>query len=104
MPRFGIPTRRCSGISDESSAQGSGGRKGIGVDGGGGGGGFRASGPTMEYTLPFRAYSAANWIALFAQRHFHEYGTTREQLAWIALNARRNNVNASQGVHTWISN
>jgi acetyl-CoA acetyltransferase len=27
---------------------------------------------------------------MFAQRHFHEYGTTREQLAWIALNARRN--------------
>src|SRR5437588_6231874 len=25
-----------------------------------------------------------------AQRHFHEYGTTREQLAQIALNARRN--------------
>ena len=44
----------------------------------------------MEFTLPFRAYSAANWIAMNAQRHFHEYGTTREQLAWIALNARRN--------------
>jgi acetyl-CoA acetyltransferase len=44
----------------------------------------------MEFTLPFRAYSAANWIAMYAQRHFHEYGTTREQLAWIALNARRN--------------
>jgi acetyl-CoA acetyltransferase len=75
----------------EGTAQGKGGRAGIGVgDGGGGGRGFRASGPTMEYTLPFRAYSAANWIAMMAQRHFHEYGTTREQLAWIALNARRN--------------
>ncbi len=76
----------------EGTAQGKGGRKGIGLNAGadGGGGGFRASGPTMEYTLPFRAYSAANWIAMFAQRHFHEYGTTREQLAWIALNARRN--------------
>jgi len=30
------------------------------------------------------------WIALFAKRHMHEYGTTREQLAQIALNARRN--------------
>ena len=76
----------------EGTAQGQGGRKGIGLNAGadGGGSGFRASGPTMEYTLPFRAYSAANWIAMFAQRHFHEYGTTREQLAWIALNARRN--------------
>jgi acetyl-CoA acetyltransferase len=72
----------------EGTAQGQGGRAGIGV-GGGEGGGYRASG-MMEYMLPFRAYSAANWIAMYAQRHFHEYGTTREQLAWIALNARRN--------------
>lgn len=70
----------------EGSAQGSGGRQGIG---GGGGGGFRASGP-LQWTLPFAAPSAAIWIALFAQRHFHEYGTTREQLAQIALNARKN--------------
>ena len=28
--------------------------------------------------------------AMMAQRHFHEYGTTREQLAQIALNGRRN--------------
>ena len=27
---------------------------------------------------------------MFAQRHFHEYGTTKEQMAWIALNARKN--------------
>ncbi len=70
----------------ESTAQGDGRRAGIGA---GGGGGFRASG-IMEWTLPFGAASAACWIAMFAQRHFHEYGTTREQLAQIALNARRN--------------
>jgi acetyl-CoA acetyltransferase len=74
----------------EATAQGSGGRAGIGTAGGGGGGkGFRASGP-MQWTLPYGAASAAVWIAMFAQRHFHEFGTTREQLAWIALNARRN--------------
>jgi acetyl-CoA acetyltransferase len=74
----------------EATAQGQGGRAGIGVgSGGGGGGGFRVSG-SMEYLLPFRSYSAASWIAMMAQRHFHEYGTTREQMAWIALNARRN--------------
>jgi acetyl-CoA acetyltransferase len=77
----------------EATAQGRGGRAGIGVgseagEGAGEGGGFRASG-ALEWTLPFRAYSAANWIALYAQRHFHEFGTTREQLAWIALGARR---------------
>jgi len=70
----------------EGSAQGSGGRQGIGADGGAG---FRASG-SLQWTLPFSAPSAAIWIALFAQRHFHEYGTTREQLAQIALNARKN--------------
>jgi len=56
---------------------------------GGGGGSFRAGG-FMQWSLPFGAPSAANWIALYAQRHFHEYGTTREQLAQIALNARKN--------------
>lgn len=74
----------------EATHQGKGGRPGLGLGSGEGSGrGYRASG-MMEYTIPFRAYSAANWIAMFAQRHFHEYGTTREQLAWIAINARRN--------------
>jgi acetyl-CoA acetyltransferase len=54
---------------------------------GGGGGGV---GGFAQWTIPFRAYSAACWLAMNAQRHFHEFGTTREQLAWIALNARRN--------------
>ena len=44
----------------------------------------------MQWNLPFGAPSAAIWIAMIAQRHFHEFGTTREQMAWIALNARRN--------------
>ena len=70
----------------EATAQGAGRRPGIGT---GGGGSFRAGG-FMQWTLPFGAASAANWIAMFAQRHFHEFGTTREQLAQIALNARRN--------------
>jgi acetyl-CoA acetyltransferase len=44
----------------------------------------------MQWSLPYGAPSAANWIAMMAMRHFHEFGTTREQLAQIALNARRN--------------
>ena len=67
----------------ESTAQGSGGRAGIGMGTAG------ISGP-FQWSLPFRAYSAANWLAMNAQRHFHEFGTTREQMAQIALNARRN--------------
>ncbi|MGH9274872.1 MAG: thiolase family protein, partial [Acidimicrobiales bacterium] len=74
----------------ESSAQGEGGRQGIGIGGGGGGGKAPRMGGSMQWNIPFRAYSAANWLALNAQRHFHEYGTTAEQLAMIAINARRN--------------
>lgn len=44
----------------------------------------------LEELLAYHAYSAANWIAMHARRHMHLYGTTREQMAWIALNARRN--------------
>ncbi len=70
----------------EGSAQGSGGRGGIGSENGPG---FRASG-MLQWTLPFAAPSAAIWLALVANCHFHRYGTTREQLAQIALNGRRN--------------
>lgn len=44
----------------------------------------------LEHILPYNAYSAANWVGQFASRHFHDYGTTREQLGQIAINARRN--------------
>jgi acetyl-CoA acetyltransferase len=70
----------------EASAQGSGGRQGIGTGGGMG----RGVGGVLQWSLPFRAYSAANWLAINAQRHFHEYGTTREQLGMIPINGRRN--------------
>ncbi len=72
----------------EGSAQGTKGRAAV-MPGGEGRGGFRASG-FMEWLLPFSAPSAATWIAMFAARHFHEYGTRRDQLAQIALNARKN--------------
>ena len=72
----------------EASAQGDQGRASVTM-GAGGGGSYRADG-FMQWTLPFGAPSAANWIGMMAQRHFHEFGTTREQLAQIALNARCN--------------
>jgi len=75
----------------EGSAQGDKGRSAVmpGI-GGGHTGGLPRVGGFMEWRLPYGAPSAANWIAMMAQRHFHEFGTTREQLAWIALNGRRN--------------
>jgi acetyl-CoA acetyltransferase len=72
----------------EGSAQGSQGRAAV-MPGGGGGGSFKAHG-FLQWQLPFSAPSAAVWIAMFAQAHFHRYGTKKEQMAWIALNGRRN--------------
>ena len=40
--------------------------------------------------LAAHAYSAANWLALHTRRHMHLYGTTKEQLGWLAINSRRN--------------
>jgi acetyl-CoA acetyltransferase len=76
----------------EASAQGTKGRASVsmGANMGGGGGMPSRIGGFLQWTLPFGAFSAANWLALYAQRHFHEYGTTREQLAQIALTARAN--------------
>src|SRR5437588_7080342 len=78
----------CFRTVTEGSAQGDKGRASVTM-GGGRGGSFRAGG-FMQWSLPFGAPSAANWIAMCAQRHFHEYGTTREQLAQVALNGRKN--------------
>jgi acetyl-CoA acetyltransferase len=73
----------------EGSAQGTGGRQGIGGSGGGGGGVPRFGG-FMQWSLPFGAVSAANWLAMVAQRRMHEFGLTREQLGAIAVNNRAN--------------
>ncbi len=84
----------------EGSAQGKAGRASVtpGASSGSGSGGFRAGG-FMQWSLPYGAPSAANWIALFAQRHFNEFGTTREQMAQIALNARRNAALNPKGIY-----
>jgi acetyl-CoA acetyltransferase len=40
--------------------------------------------------LTMHAYSAANWLAMHLRRHMYLYGTTREQVGWLAINSRRN--------------
>jgi acetyl-CoA acetyltransferase len=77
----------CFRTVTEASAQGDRGRASVTT---GGGGGSHRVGSFMQWSIPFGAPSAANWIALYAQRHFHQYGTTREQLAQIALTCRAN--------------
>jgi acetyl-CoA acetyltransferase len=58
----------------------------------------RVSGP-QEWWLPFGAPSAGNHIAMYAQRHFHEYGTTREQMAQIPLVQRANAGRYEKGIY-----
>jgi acetyl-CoA acetyltransferase len=82
----------------EGSAQGDKGRAAV-QPGAGSSGSFKASGFT-EWTLPYSVPSAAPWIALMAQRHFHEFGTTREQMGQIALNARRNAALNPKAIYT----
>ncbi|HVB91264.1 MAG TPA: thiolase family protein [Acidimicrobiales bacterium] len=83
----------------EGTAQGAGGRQGIGGSGGGRGGVPRFGG-FMQWSLPFGAVSAANWIAMVGQRRVHEFGLTREQLGQIALNGRRNAALNPKAIYT----
>jgi acetyl-CoA acetyltransferase len=58
----------------------------------------RAAGP-QEWWLPFGAPSAGNHIAMYAQRHFHLYGTTREQMGQIPLVQRANAGRYQHGIY-----
>jgi acetyl-CoA acetyltransferase/uncharacterized OB-fold protein len=62
------------------------------------GGGSRVSGE-MEMRLPYGAFSAANWIGMMANRHMQTFGTTKEQLGAIAVNARSNAVRNPYAVY-----
>ena len=68
----------------ESTAQGAGGRGGIGSSGMG-----RGVSGAMQYLIPFGAMSAADWLAWSARYHFEHFGLTREKLGQIALSNRR---------------
>jgi len=66
----------------EASAAADTGRRGIGA------GSLEISG-FGAFFIPFGAMSAANWLALYARRHMHEFGTKKEHLGAIALTARK---------------
>lgn len=42
------------------------------------------------YKIPYGAASAAHWISMYMSQHMQQFGTTRETLGWIAINARAN--------------
>ena len=44
----------------------------------------------IDALVAAHAYSAANWVAMHCRRHMELYGTTKEQLGWLAINSRRN--------------
>lgn len=51
---------------------------------------LRLTDPEIDHLLAAHAYSAANWLAMHCRKHMDRYGTTKEQLGWVAINARRN--------------
>jgi acetyl-CoA acetyltransferase len=53
------------------------------------GGLVSSGGQPFPYEAPYRPLSPASSYALATSRHMHEYGTTREQLAEVAVSARK---------------
>ncbi len=54
-----------------------------------GGGGFDSSLPAAQFEVPFGVGGAPSAYCMAAMRHMHEYGTTSEQLAEIAVATRK---------------
>ena len=82
--------------------EGSGGplRPGGGGGGGGSGGGMAGSAGPFQFMIPYGAASAACWVACYARRHMHDYGTTRTQLGAIAVNGRANAAANPKAIYT----
>jgi acetyl-CoA acetyltransferase len=80
----------------EGSAQGEQGRAAV-MQGGGVGGSFKAHG-FMQWAPP-PAPSAAVWIAMFRAGAFTATARSKEQMAWIALNARRNARSTARAIY-----
>jgi acetyl-CoA acetyltransferase/uncharacterized OB-fold protein len=66
----------------EATASADTGRRGIGA-------GSREISGFPAFFIPFGAMSAANWLALYARRHMHEFGTKKEHLGILATTFRR---------------
>ena len=80
--------------------EGSGGPLRPGGGGGGGGGGMSGSAGPFQFMIPYGAASAACWVACYARRHMHDYGTTRTQLGAIAVNGRTNAAANPKAIYT----
>ena len=80
--------------------EGSGGPLRPGSGSGSGGGGMAGSAGPFQFMIPYGAASAACWVACYARRHMHDYGTTRTQLGAIAVNGRANAAANPQAIYT----
>ena len=58
-----------------------------------------SAGP-FQFMIPYGAASAACWVACYARRHMHDYGTTRTQLGAIAVNGRANAAANPKAIYT----
>ncbi|MEW6471499.1 MAG: thiolase family protein [Actinomycetota bacterium] len=76
----------------EATAQAGGGRSAVAAAQ------ARVSG-SLAHLVPYGALSAANWVAMMARRHFHEFGTTREQLAAVAITQRANAMRNPEAIY-----
>ncbi len=60
-----------------------------GKSGGRNRGGFDPTSPQMSFEMPFGIGGAPSVYSMAAKRHMHEYGTTHEQLAEVAVATRK---------------
>jgi acetyl-CoA acetyltransferase len=49
---------------------------------------FRPPTPEKDFLSPYGAYAPGHYFSLIAKRHMHEYGTTREHFAEVAITER----------------
>lgn len=84
--RAAMAARADAGKGDGRSG---GGRGGGGRPGGGAPPGMGGPNPGAEWELPYGMRTPMGAYALAASRHMHEFGTTSEQLAQIAVDTRR---------------
>ena len=80
--------------------EGSGGPLRPGSGGRGGGGGAAGSAGPFQFMIPYGAASAVCWVACYARRHMHDYGTTREQIGSIAVSGRANAAANPKAIYT----
>lgn len=71
-------------VKEGSAVKRSGGRQGMGVET------MRTASGRLAELLPVGAFSPANEHAIGLSSHMQRYGTTREQLGWIAVTQRAN--------------